>query len=106
MLSCVDNRLCASVMEAKTPALLIYKIQWDMASILNSTTANKVVTLSDDMALCGCQNIKFQTLLYQHAQTSPRLGFEFYPDKPIAMFTEESFCLFVLFVFLFLPKGK
>ena len=41
------------VLEARTTAMLTSKIQRDMASVLDSTTANKAVTLSDDTAVCG-----------------------------------------------------
>ena len=41
------------VLEARTTTMLIYKIQRDMASVLDSTTANKAVTLSDDTAVCS-----------------------------------------------------
>ena len=78
--------------------MLIYKIQWNMASVLDSTTANKAVTLSDDTALCGFQNVR------------PAADFErccsFYPDKPIAVFTEASFCLFVFSLYIFFSKRQ
>ena len=49
--------MCA-VLEARTTAMLIHKIQRDMASVLDSTTANIAVTLSDDTAVCGFQNAR------------------------------------------------
>ena len=86
--------------------MLFSKIQRDMASVLDSTTANKAVTLSDDTAVCGSQNVRpavdFERCCINSRSNFPESGFEFYPDKPIAVFTEASFCLFVFFFFPFI----
>ena len=84
-----------------------------MASVLDSTTADKAVTLSDDMALCGCQNVRpaadFERCCINTLKLPRVLDLNFIlTSQFIAMFTEESFCFFVFFyVFLFFfAKGK
>ena len=95
--------MCA-VLEARTTAMLIYKIQRDMASVLDSTTANKVVTLSDDTALCGSQNVRpaaeFERCCIKLLKLPRVLDLNFILTSPLPCSPKHVFvCLFFLYPF-------
>ena len=97
------------VLEART-AMLIYKIQRDMASVLHSTTANKAVTLSDDTAVCGFQNVRpaaeFECCCIKLLKLPRVLDLNFILTSPLPCFLKHVFvCLFFLYPF-FLAKDK
>ena len=95
--------MCA-VLEARTTAMLISKIQRDMASVLDSTTANKAVTLSDDMAVCGFQNVRpaadFERCCIKLLKLPRVLDLNFILSSQLSCSPKNVFvCLFFLYPF-------
>ena len=98
------------VLEARTTAMLISKIQRDMASVLDSTTVDKAVTLSDDTALCGFQNVRpaaeFERCCIKLLKLPRVLDLNFILTSPLPCSPKHVFvCLFFLYPF-FLAKDK
>ena len=94
------------VLKARTTAMLIYKIQRDMASVLDSTTANKAVTLSDDTAVCGFQNVRpaaeFERCCIKLLKLPRVLDLNFILTSPLPCSPKHVFvCLFFLYPFFF-----